>query len=465
MKPVISLFRSFRFKVALVLILAMLFLGAVSNFLIYEYSIRAQLDQLRDELMIIVGTASLTIDAETLLEIPLNKDGVESLQYKTIAAKLSRIKDIDPSIVYIYAMTTTEKPDIFKFIIDLKTNNTYKNRPPAYPGDEYDGSRFPELLKAFTGPSADKHLVKDEWGVFLSGYTPIYDKNGRAVAILGIDMAAEDVYNLQKEVRKRILFVLFIGIILSLALGTLVPGRVTKPIKKLVEGTRHIGRGDLQYQVKVKGDDEISELAVSFNKMAANLFESHKKLLNYFYRVVQSLVRALEARDPYTKGHSDRVAEYSEKIAFKMGLSPEKIELLREAALLHDIGKLGVQEMILNKSLDLTDKEREDIRRHPAIGEDILKPVSLDKEILAVVRGHHERYDGKGYPDKISGDNIDLLASIVAVADSYDAMTSHRSYRKDLNKEEATEQLKSNSGTQFNPKVVDAFLEVLRDTR
>ncbi len=135
---------------------------------------------------------------------------------------------------------------------------------------------------------------------------------------------------------------------------------------------------------------------------------------------------------------------------------------MREAALLHDIGKLGVQEAILNKKMKLTDDERTAINKHPGIGEEVLKPIAVDDEMLAVLRQHHEHYDGTGYPANLKGDKINLLAAIVAVADAYDAMTSHRAYRTDLSKKEAIRQLEENKGIQFNPNVVDAFVEALK---
>ena len=149
------------------------------------------------------------------------------------------------------------------------------------------------------------------------------------------------------------------------------------------------------------------------------------------------------------------------KIARQMGLPEEKIELLREAALLHDIGKLGIQDMILSKKVVLTNEDWHIIHKHPEIGEEILRPISLDIELLAVVRGHHERYDGKGYPDGLKGDKIDILTAIVAAADSYDAMVSNRAYKNNMTETDAIEQLKANRGLQFDPKVIDAFIEVL----
>jgi len=178
---------------------------------------------------------------------------------------------------------------------------------------------------------------------------------------------------------------------------------------------------------------------------------------------VQSLIRILEAKDVYTRGHSERVSEYAEKTALKMQLPAQKVELLKKVAQLHDIGKLVIYEGILNKQDKLTEEEWKIIRGHPVTGEEILKPLFLDDEMLAAVRSHHERYDGRGYPDKISGENTSVFTQIISVADTYDAMTSARAYRSALSKEEATRELKNNCGTQFNPQVVEAFLNVLQE--
>ncbi|MDO8535795.1 MAG: HD domain-containing protein [Candidatus Omnitrophota bacterium] len=455
------LFRSFRFKVTILFVLLMFLSGFIGDFFVYEYSLRSQMDQLRDKLMIIAQLIAKNIDAKELLEIPLNNGGSESAQYKKIESELNKIRGIVPSIVYIYIMERTQNECVFKFIIDLHPNGPKEEPVPATPGEEYNCALYPEMVKAFFGPSADRKIVKDKWGIFLSGYAPIKNDKNEPVAILGVDMSARDVYELQKEVKKRALLILLLGIILSIFFGTFISLRVTKPVKKLVEGTRRISEGDLDYRVKTGGSDEMSELADSFNKMTVKLSGARNELFNYFYRVAQTLVRVLEAKDQYTKGHSDRVADYAERLAIEMGMPRQRTALLREAALLHDIGKMGVETMILRKDTKLTAEEGDIIHKHPAIGEDILKPVSIDKDVLAVIRGHHERYDGNGYPDRLKGEDINIMTAIVSVADSYDAMTSHRPYMKNMTKPEAIEQLKQNSGTQFNPKVVDAFIKVL----
>jgi HD-GYP domain-containing protein (c-di-GMP phosphodiesterase class II) len=280
------------------------------------------------------------------------------------------------------------------------------------------------------------------------------------VAILGIDILANDIYKNQADVHKRALLVFSLSLLLAFILAIVFSRGVTAPLKKVVEGTRKLSLDDLDYQVPVRGSDEISELARSFNKMTLRLKGAKYKLNSYFYNVLQSFVRIFEARDPYMRGHSERVADYSAAIAVQMGVPEQLVELLKEAALLHDVGKLGIQEEILNKSGPLTKDEWETVKTHPVIGEDILKPL-LSDEILAIVRGHHERFDGKGYPDKLSGGQINMFLSIVAVADSYDAMTSSRPYRPAMPKEKAIEELLKNKGGQFHSDVVDAFLKIL----
>lgn len=455
--------RSFQSKVTAALIASMLFVGVMSNFLIYNFNLNSSFNELRDKLKVIAQTAALMVDADMLKEIPLTREGIETPQYKIIAEKLESIKRVNQPIKYIYTLGRTQEERLWHFIVDPDFDNKGEKgqQSTSYPGDKYNAARFPEMLKAFESPSADKKLEIDEWGVTLSGYAPIRDKAGRAVAVLGVDLAADDVYKTQQQVHRRAFLVLALGVIISIVLGMLISRRITGPVNKLVVGTRNISDGNLNYRVEIIGADEISELADSFNRMAKSLYESRQRLFNYFYHTVQSLVRILEARDPYTRGHSERVSEYAGKIAVRLGFPQKKIELLKDTALLHDIGKLGIQESILSKNGKLTEEEWEIVRKHPIFGETILKPVVLNDEMLAMVRGHHERYDSKGYPDKLSGENINIFAAIVSVADAYDAMTSARAYRSALSMQKAIDELKKNSGTQFNPKIIEAFVKIL----
>ena len=460
----IALLRSFRTRVTLTLIIALLLMTALSNILVGKFALDAQFTQLREKLMIIAQTSALMIDPNLLPQVPLTREGVNSDQYKEIAAVMRKIKQANPLIRYIYTMTPTDRPDVWRYIVDPDPvlDPARKNSPTSYPGDPYSPSRCPEILKALHAPSADTQFTVDEWGVFLSGYAPIGNKDGKTIAVLGVDMLAGDVQRIQREVYRRVGLLFAVGVLISVILGLYTSRWITGPVVALLAGTRHLASGDLRHQVEVKTADELGELARSFNEMATSLFESRERLHAYFYQVMQSLVRILEAQDVYTRGHSERVAACAEKIARQMGFPPERVELLREVALLHDIGKLGIQKDVLNKESPLTPEEWKSIHEHPLIGEDILKPVVVDPEMLAIVRSHHERYDGVGYPDKIDGKHTNIFSQIIAIADAYDAMTSARAYRPAMTKENAIEELKKKSGTQFNPLVVQAFLAMAR---
>jgi putative nucleotidyltransferase with HDIG domain len=457
-------FFNFKTRVTLVLILAMVTVTGLNNFLVYRSNIVSHFEQLRKALITITQTAALSISADTIQKIPLTWDGIRSPAYREMSEKLAKIREVHASIRYIYILSETKIPGKLRFLIDLDPKKIEPNRKrgTARPGDLYDASAFPEMLAGFEAPSADRKLQADPWGVTLSGYAPIKDKNGRTVAILGIDIPADDIYRMQQEIQKQTIVVLLAGFLVCGVLGILIAGTVSNPVRKLVEGTRQLAKDNLNYRVDVHSRDEIGELAESFNRMAASLAESRERLRNYFFKVTQSLVRALEAKDPYTQGHSERVAELAHKTALELGTSPEKAELIRCVAELHDIGKLVIHDNILNKKEKLNPEEWKILREHPVTGEQILRSV-LDEELLRVIRSHHERADGKGYPDGLRGEEIDLPSQIVSIADSYDAMTSSRSYRgKPLSREDAILEIQRVSGTQFRPEVVDAFLKVMR---
>ncbi len=175
---------------------------------------------------------------------------------------------------------------------------------------------------------------------------------------------------------------------------------------------------------------------------------------------ISSFARTLDAKDKYASGHSERVTRYSLIIARAMKLPREDIDLLAQAGILHDIGKIGVSDLLLNKKGKLELSEYEETKLHPVIGRNILAPIEQFEEVAKIIYHHHERYDGKGYPDGLGGEDIPLLSRIIAVADAYDAMTSTRAYREKVGQEMATKEIELNSGTQFDPKVVEAFLKV-----
>jgi len=184
-------------------------------------------------------------------------------------------------------------------------------------------------------------------------------------------------------------------------------------------------------------------------------------LINSMYvRSIDALIKALEAKDLYTRGHSQRVTMYSVAVGKAMHLQMEQIELLRQATVLHDLGKIGVREAILNKPGRLTDEEFREITLHPEVATRILQPIPFFRPLLPAILHHHERFDGSGYPRGLAGRDIPLESRIMAIADTFDAMTSTRAYRQALSLEAANAEILRCSGTQFDPEIVPVFMEI-----
>ena len=180
-----------------------------------------------------------------------------------------------------------------------------------------------------------------------------------------------------------------------------------------------------------------------------------------FLDILASLVYATESKSKYLKGHSQRVAKLSKKIGMEMGLDSNEMEILGYSAIIHDLGKIGVRDAILDKKGKLTEAEWKNIKKHPVIGSAIISQIRLLHLEEPIVRHHHERFDGKGYPDGLKGADIPLAARIIAIADTYDAMVCNRPYRHKMTQEEAVNEIKRNSGTQFDPDVFKIFLKVV----
>ena len=198
-------------------------------------------------------------------------------------------------------------------------------------------------------------------------------------------------------------------------------------------------------------------------KINEKLSEANEKLEEAYMSTIETLRYTVEAKDTYTKGHSDRVSQYSVLIGKHLGLSDKELHNLELGGLFHDIGKIGIPDGILRKESKLTDDEYSEIKNHPSIGVHILSSATIFKDIIPIVKHHHEKYDGNGYPGKLKGDEIPYLARIAAIADTFDAMTSKRSYRDSLPLEVVINEFKRCKGTQFDPKLDDVFLDILEN--
>ncbi|MBP5494440.1 MAG: HD-GYP domain-containing protein [Lachnospiraceae bacterium] len=198
------------------------------------------------------------------------------------------------------------------------------------------------------------------------------------------------------------------------------------------------------------------------NMMATNeAIKAKEEIKTLSVEVMEALAHTIDAKDEYTKGHSVRVAKYSRMLAEKLGLNEGDCESVYYMALLHDIGKIGVPNEIINSKSKMTDEEYAIMKTHPAIGSDILEEIKSRPDLMIGARWHHERYDGKGYPDQKAGEDIPYFARIISVADSYDAMTSNRSYRNYLPQDVVRGEIEKNCGTQFDPNVAKCMLSII----
>jgi putative nucleotidyltransferase with HDIG domain len=253
--------------------------------------------------------------------------------------------------------------------------------------------------------------------------------------------------------------------LMTLLFGALVARRITRPVEHLVRSTAAVSAGDLSHRAPVETHDEIGFLAESFNAMAASLEQKTTELEESYFDSIESLARAIDARDPSTFGHSTRVAAISLEIAQAMGIDAEGQKTLRRAALLHDIGKIGIEDRVLHKTGPLTDDEWGVMRQHPLIGYKMLSGLHFLKPSMVGVLHHHERWDGKGFPGGLKGTEISAHIRILSVADALDAMTSDRPYRKGLAFEDALAEIQKRAGTQFEPAAAEALMKCAAEVR
>jgi HAMP domain-containing protein len=449
---------SFQVKLNITFIALVTGILAATTLFTYQSMGLRQKEQLRLRILNLSKLASMLIDGDKHAQIPPELASQNTPAYKEIREVLKKIKSASPLVESVYTMAKTNKEDMWMFIADSGDNKG----DIAYCGERYDVSKMPEMRLAFDNPIVDKELSADKWGVWLSGYAPVYNRAGEKVAIVGLDVSAKSIRQMDLLLAKKLLLMLIFVIIVSLFMGWLISRGIARPVRELMRGVREVGKGNLAEKINVESRDEFQELAGAFNKMTDSLLESQAKLQRHYLSTVKALAQALEAKDPYTKGHSDRVTAYAVAIAKKLGLTKGEVKLIEELSILHDIGKIGIPEGVLTKQGALTDEEWRIIKEHPAIGEEILKPIEFLRPGLSIVLDHHERADGKGYPRALKKNEISILASIVSVADAYDAMTSDRPYRKALPKEKAIAILRDNTDSQFNGRVVEAFIESLK---
>ena len=251
----------------------------------------------------------------------------------------------------------------------------------------------------------------------------------------------------------------------ALLLGVVFARRLSDPIARLAESTRAISEGQYGSTVEVGGTAEIADLSESFNRMSGSIevaFEQIRRAAQenheLFLSSIRALAEAIDAKDPYTRGHSERVATYAATISTEMGLASEDVDRIRLSALLHDVGKIGVDDRIIRKPTALTEEEFEAMKTHPIKGAAIMSAIPQLADVIPGMRHHHEKWTGGGYPDGLAGERIPLQARIVSVADTFDAMTTTRPYQKAMEIDFVVDRIRQFAGVRYDPRVVQAFL-------
>jgi HD-GYP domain-containing protein (c-di-GMP phosphodiesterase class II) len=300
----------------------------------------------------------------------------------------------------------------------------------------------------------------------LGTYMRVPDDSGWGV-IVQTDIAT--AYHTATVLRNQSVTVVAIVTALAIVLGFLFAGEISRPVQKLANGARRLASGDYGTRVDVKSGNEVGVLADAFNQMGEEIQKAILEIerraaenKELFMGSIRMLANAIDEKDPYTRGHSERVAYYAACTAKHLGMSMEDVERVHLSGIIHDVGKIGIEDKILRKAAALTDEEYAIMKQHPTKGEHILEAVPLLKEKAGDGLMHHENVDGSGYPKGLTAEQIPLLGRIVSVADAFDAMTTDRPYSKAMTFEAAVARLKFLAGKKFDENCVDAFARAFR---
>jgi HD-GYP domain-containing protein (c-di-GMP phosphodiesterase class II) len=295
----------------------------------------------------------------------------------------------------------------------------------------------------------------------LGTYMRVPDDSGWGVIV---QSDVDTAYYTAIDLRNKSVTVVAVVTALALVLGFLFAGEISRPVQKLAAGARRLAGGDYGTRVSVRSGNEVGVLADAFNQMGEEIqkaileiqrrAEENKDL---FMGSIRMLANAIDEKDPYTRGHSERVAYYAACVAKHLGMPPEEVERVHLSGIIHDVGKIGIEDKILRKAAALTDEEYAIMKQHPTKGAHILEAVPLLRDKAGDGLMHHENVDGSGYPKGLKGHEIPLFGRIVSVADAFDAMTTDRPYSKAMTFEAAVARLKFLAGKKFDAPCVEAF--------
>jgi HD-GYP domain-containing protein (c-di-GMP phosphodiesterase class II) len=281
------------------------------------------------------------------------------------------------------------------------------------------------------------------------------------LGLIGVSLPRTFLVRASNATRLQITGLASLSLLLVILLGVYIASVITRPLRNLVEASAEVAGGNLQVQIMPRGNDEVTVLTRSFNNMISSLNQSKDDLLNAYDHTLEGWSMALELRDQDTEGHTRRVAELTLELSQLMGYESEELVHIRRGALLHDIGKMGIPDSILLKPGALSSEEWSVMRRHPEFAYQLLWPIEYLRPAISIPYSHHEWWNGNGYPQGLTGEDIPLPARIFAVIDVWDAMRSDRPYRKAVAESEVCEYLLESKGVHFDGRVVEAFFELL----
>lgn len=448
---------------------------------------REEVDQRVSEVLARMNTRGLVVSRPQII-----RSGQEMAL--TVAAPV--MGGLDSSDVVAAVVAIVSFQDVFKAVQQPASKSERElldaGLPVVFVVDQNGRTvAHPEASVAFAAkPMTDLKVVQDwqESGAQVQSALAPFSalRDGRKVEMLGSYATAEldknsrlGVIAIQDEaaalasvtdMHHQTIWISLVAALFTLVIGFFFAKKLTQPVQELAAGAHRIASGDFSQRIEIRSKTELGDLGNSFNLMTdqierfiQDLQRSANENRELFLGTVKALAAAIDGKDPYTRGHSERVSRVSVAIAQRLGLSDEECEKIRVSALLHDVGKIGIDDKILKKPAALTDEEYEIMKQHPQKGYKILSQIPAIKELLPGMYMHHEMINGQGYPQGLKGDEIPLMGRIVAVADTFDAMTTDRPYQRAMKFEEAVARIQTFVGTRYDASVVAAFTEACND--
>jgi len=293
---------------------------------------------------------------------------------------------------------------------------------------------------------------------------PWQARDGKDLGLLGTAMVKNVLVTASLPTRGWIAALIFSTAFLVILLGINLSTMLTRPLLKLMSASREVARGNLEVQVPRESNDEIGVVAASFNTMVLNLQQTHDEMVATYDSTLEGWAKALELRDKETSGHTVRVTELMLVLSRRINIPEEELVHIRRGTTLHDIGKMGIPDHILLKPGKLSAEEWEIMRQHPVFAYEMLKKIQYLVPALDIPYCHHERWDGKGYPRQLKGEEIPLSARLFSIIDAWDAMTSDRPYHAKISQQEALQIIRNESDRQFDPALVEVFCDYLEST-